>query len=144
MRCHILGERSRRASFFGLLLLAGCAKPTLSPVSGRVTLDDQPLPNATVLFQPESTAGRPGAGSSGKTNDKGEFTLKQIGTDIAGAVPGKHQVTVSALDGPPPAPTEDRPKPRKEKVPAQYRNKPLTFDVPPEGTTSANFPLKSK
>jgi hypothetical protein len=125
-----------------VLVVAGCAKK-LPLVSGRVTLDDQPLPNASVLFEPETDGKRVGPGSSAMTNEKGEFTLKQNSTGLPGAMAAKYQVTITALEGPAPPPTEDSPKPRKDKVPAKYKGK-LSFEVPAGGTTSANFDLKSR
>jgi hypothetical protein len=126
-----------------LLAVDGCTKK-LPSVSGHVTLDGRPLSNAVVLFDPaESGKTNPGPGSSGKTNERGEFTLKQNNNGVNGAVPGKHHVTISALEGPPPAPSEDSGKPRKDRIPAKYRDS-LFFDVPADGTTAADFDLKSK
>jgi hypothetical protein len=55
-------------------------------------VEGEPLPNATVTFQPES-----GPIATGVTNASGEFTLK-TGT-AEGAVAGTHRVAVVATTG---------------------------------------------
>jgi hypothetical protein len=89
-----------------------------------------------------------GPGSSGKTNENGEYTLK-TSAGANGAVVGKHQILISALV----ADSEDdarRPqgggRRPADKVPSRYgiRGKDaLTFVVPPEGTNKADFALTS-
>jgi hypothetical protein len=125
----------------------GCGGPhnTVS-VSGRVTLDGQPLPKAAVTFQPVLTQGNsnPGPGSGGFTDTDGRYTLKLIGTETRGALVGKHKVRISLV--PPEAdPADDRPKPFKQ-LPAKYSgtNTKLEFEVPAGGTESADFALTSK
>jgi hypothetical protein len=129
-------------------LVLGCGSKKFVPVSGRVTLNGTPLANATVAFQP-SGEGKPletAPGSSGKTNENGEYTL-MTSTGQKGAAVGKHQVLISALDA---KSEEDARRPRRggprlaDKVPSRYgmRGKDeLTFVVPPEGTDKADFPL---
>lgn len=78
-------------------VLAGCARrsgdfPELAQVQGVITFDGQPLPNARVVFEPES--GRP---SYGKTNDAGTFTLTYL-HNHTGAIIGSHLVRVSTAD----------------------------------------------
>src|SRR5690554_4043220 len=60
--------------FFPLLLVtvAGCGGSDLPTVTGRVTLDGAPLPNAFVEFVP--TEGQ-GSTSSGRTDEAGEYDL---------------------------------------------------------------------
>lgn len=124
--------------------LSGCgggASYELVPVSGRVTLDGQPLANARVNFQPTRDQTDTGPGSSGVTDAEGKYVLSVAGeTETAGAVPGKHMVTISANAGGEPAsdaaPAADR------SLPPQASNGSLTFDVPAEGTDQANFELK--
>ena len=71
----------RTFSLAGLLAaLAGCADagPKYAPVSGRVTLNGEPLAGVSVDFQPVA-AGKdadPGPGSTGKTDKDGRFTLR--------------------------------------------------------------------
>ena len=125
-----------------LTLVAGCGRGGAVPVSGRVTLNGQPLANVHVSFQPIA-AGKdhnPGGGSYGITDADGRFTLRLVETDVAGAVAGKHRVEVT------PRNTDDdadrRGKGAPTGVPARYnRNSELTFEVPAGGTDKADFVL---
>jgi len=50
----------------------GCGSYKLAPVSGQVTVNGKPLPNAAVIFQPKrAKTSTPGPGSYGKTDDQG-------------------------------------------------------------------------
>jgi hypothetical protein len=137
--------RSRLTTVAFLLFVAGCG-PNVVPVSGRITLDEKPLVNATVIFQPMSD---PGPGSQGKTDTNGQFTLHLMTPGEAkGAVPGNHKVSITAYEGDDkeiPSSGSDMKPFRKRIVPAEYNaQSKLTFDVPPGGSSSANFDLKSK
>lgn len=76
-----------------LALVSGCGKPAhipdLGEVSGTVTLDGQPLADATVSFSPAE--GRP---SFGKTDAAGQYSLSFVG-DHTGAIVGPHTVRIS-------------------------------------------------
>lgn len=73
-----------------LLAAAGCGGGLeLIPVTGTVTLDDQPLADAAVVFTP--VGGGPAA--SATTDAQGRFQLTTV--DRPGAVPGVHLVTVT-------------------------------------------------
>ena len=74
-------------SFFNATLLSlsfvflsacggGSDTPPLGTVTGVVTLDDKPLSDAEVTFQPEK--GRP---SLGKTDSEGNYTLVYTASD---------------------------------------------------------------
>jgi len=128
-----------------LLPALGCGQK-LAPVSGKVTLDGKPLPNAKVVFQPIPTSGvQAGPASAGETNEQGEYTLKLLRAGTPGAVVGEHRVSITAPQGPAPDPAEDNPKPRKDLVPEQYNAQTeLKCAVPPGGKTDANFELSSK
>jgi hypothetical protein len=80
--------------FAGLTLLAGCGddRPYRVPVSGRVLIDGKPLKLGFVRFIPAGA--RP---SGGKLDENGRFTLSCFDGDD-GAVPGKHQVEISARE----------------------------------------------
>ena len=58
-------------------LAVGCGGPHAAQVSGTVTLDNKPLPNANVTFHP---AGRAGAVAYGQTDAQGGYVLS-TGTD---------------------------------------------------------------
>jgi hypothetical protein len=92
---------SGRYPLWFLLLVAlplGCKgrDPGTVPVSGRVTLDGQPLANATVTFTPaEASGARLLPQSSGKTDEQGRFSLKVDTGQRSGAIVGLHRVRVS-------------------------------------------------
>jgi hypothetical protein len=135
----------------GLTLVAalGCGTGRrIAPVSGTVTLNGQPLANATVNFQPIAPPGSidAGVGSQAKTNDKGEFTLT-TSTGENGAVVGKHRVMIQLLSEQV-GDSDTRPPrggwPLADKVPKRYNSESQeTFDVPSGGTTKAAFALTS-
>jgi hypothetical protein len=87
--------RSAAAVLGGCLVLAGsgCGGPVT--VTGRVTLDGQPVENAQVFFRPLD--GGPGAGAV--TDAEGRFRLE--GTKADGLLPGEYKVTVSKKAYPP-------------------------------------------
>jgi hypothetical protein len=138
--------RARLLLGLALVLALGCGSGKFASVSGKVTLNDKPLANATVSFQPIAAAGERdagGAGSTGKTNANGEYTLKTT-TGQDGAWVGEHRVLISSLSTE--AGGEDRrggPK-LKETVPTKYNSETtLKFTVKPGGTREADFKLTS-
>ena len=127
----------------------GCARgPEYAPVSGRVTLDGQPLSGAAVVFQPVAGAGDDagGFGSTAKTDADGRYALRVAGpTDLAGGLVGKHRVSVTTRTAESPPGSDEIAVKGAERVPARYnRQTELTFTVPAAGTTAADFDLKSK
>ena len=70
--------------------LSGCGSE-YATVTGQITLDGQPLPNATVSFMPEDEGGRP---SFGKTGDDGGYSLQET-IRVTGALPGKYTVRIT-------------------------------------------------
>ncbi len=92
-----------------ILFCAGCAQPAVAPVSGRVTLDGQPLSGVFVIFEPIQSGANPGTGSIGKTDAEGRYTLRQMQPDRPGALIGAHRVrittapSVNLADGRPPS-----------------------------------------
>jgi hypothetical protein len=146
MRATILGP----ALALPLALIVGCGSgPKYAAVSGRVTLNGQPLANATVSFQPiaEGSVNAPAPGSTGRTNANGEYTLS-CADGRAGAWVGKHRVSISAVseqagDG------DVRPPrggwPQVDKVPARYnKDSKEEFTVPAGGTEKADFALTTQ
>jgi hypothetical protein len=124
-----------------LLSAAGCDSPDVVPVSGRVTLNGQPLAGACVTLQPTGLA--PGerpeaAGSVGRTDADGRFTLRLIDPEQDGALVGVHVVTITTAS----AGKGDGAAARGEQVPKNWRNGSQRFEVPPGGTSAANFDLK--
>jgi hypothetical protein len=143
----------QRIAVVGLIggAVAGCGKPApyqLVPVSGVVTLDGHPVPHAQVTFVPRASAENtaPGPGSMAFCDDSGKYELKSVRGE-PGAVVGSHQVQISANgDVKPVTELSDEGGARpKDPIPARYNTATmLTFDVPAGGTTTADFPLKSK
>jgi len=123
-------------------MLAGCGSNKIAPVSGRITLNGNPLANASVTFAPIGGKDKPepGPSSAGTTDSDGRYSLKLIGQDGRGAVIGKHKVRIALneeLDT-----TNDQPVKLKQ-LPIHFNGQTkLDFDVPSGGTDTANFDLK--
>jgi hypothetical protein len=134
------------------LLAAGCGgKHKFVPVSGRITMDGQPLAHVHVEFRPQGED--PGPTSYGSTDADGRFTLKVASQQFSGdgAVPGKHRVSVctilqgeAKMSTDPSLGSEDGAGlGGKELIPARYNDQTtLEFDVPPGGTDQADFQLE--
>jgi hypothetical protein len=78
----------------GTLLGCGDSSSKLVPVSGKVTVDGQPLTTGSVSFRPEKgvSAQEPG----GEIDEDGTYTLYTDGKQ--GAPPGRYRVLVVAVD----------------------------------------------
>jgi hypothetical protein len=129
-----------------LVVLAGCGRRDIAPVSGRVTLNDKPLAHATVIFQPDSQERNPGPGSAGTTDANGQFTLQLMTGDVQGAIVGKHKVSITAYEGDDVVPSSGSDMMfRKALLPLKYNAQTeLHFEVPSGGTTSADFNLQTR
>ena len=121
-----------------LLVVMGCGGPAnVGGVTGTVTLDGQPLPDANVLFSPV----KEGSSAHGRTDSNGQYRLKYVG-GASGAQQGENRVIISTFsagnpDGDPPVPAVP------EKVPAQYNtNTTLKAEVK-DGSNTFDWPLKS-
>ncbi len=73
-----------------VLATVGCGNSDFASVGGVVTLDGEPLADATVVF---SSPGRPLA--TARTDPDGEFSMETGGMD--GIKPGEYAVTVTAF-----------------------------------------------
>jgi hypothetical protein len=103
-----------RCCFATLLLMAGCSPSHVGEVSGRVTLNGQPLPDALVVFQPVASGGP----SYARTDADGAYTLTYT-PEIEGAEIGEHTIRVTS--GSPGDPDAKPPMPPvPERVPAKY------------------------
>ena len=76
---------------FTCLIMSGCgnAGPELATVTGNVTLDGKPVPDARVDFSPQE-----GRASVGTTNAEGVYEL-QYSLEKEGAVIGSHNVKIT-------------------------------------------------
>jgi len=135
-------RRTFRLLAIALPLVAGCSSGNVVPVSGRVTLNGQPVANVHVSFQPIATGSdhNPGGGSYAFTDADGRFTLRLVDGETPGAVVGRHRVEIT------PRNTDDdadrRGKGAASGVPDRYnRNSELTFEVKRGGTDKADFLL---
>jgi hypothetical protein len=126
------------------LLSAGCGGRPVGLVSGKVTLDGQPLANATVNFQPSGSALNAGVGSYGRTDAKGEYTLNLIDGSGSGAIIGPHRVMIRAISDAKTAPGKDPEKASPDRVPPQYNlQTTLTFEVK-SGNNVADWGLHTR
>ena len=139
----------RLAFAFGILFFVGCGSgpnPEILPVSGVVTIDGKPLPNAEVRFVPMTEDLDGNFIASGITGKKGEFSLRLPGKEDVGCVVGLSKVTID--DQPLPdkvhaaygsgnqalvkrydASLKNRPIPTKYKL---LRSTPLSYEVSDE------------
>ncbi len=73
---------------------AGCSKPgpELAPVTGRITLDGEPLEKADILFQPDGSK----PPSSGRADAAGRYELAYKRGIMGGSVgPNTVRITIS-------------------------------------------------
>jgi len=136
---------------FAIPCLTGCQKGgAYVPVSGTIYLDEKPLANTMVTFQPTASTGHDtgGVGSYAMTDDQGNYQLEAMTeTPIPGALPAVHQVRIAT---PPPKGNEDSDaaatgkKKYRDPIPKRYNvESKLTYEVPAGGTKSADFKLTS-
>jgi hypothetical protein len=143
-------NKTRPARFVSILTLvlplaAGCgdSDADLAPVRGTVTLDGEPLQDATVEFELQAeptTYGRTsGSSSYGRTDFRGRYKLK-YNLENNGAMIGKHVVRITTRGE-----TVDetgRETIVPERLPEKYHlNSQLTADVQP-GSNTFDFPLE--
>ena len=123
-------------SLFMTGILIGCGNQDeveVATVTGQVTLDGQPLPEATLMFQPES--GRPAIAT---TDSEGRYSLI-YSEGVQGAIVGRNKVIIRSEipgeDGEPPI--------APEKLPKKYHDEStLSVDVTP-GENVHDFKLTS-
>ena len=119
----------RTATLACVATLAGCGAsgPELAEnVTGRVTLNDAPLADASVQFVSDTDGI-----SAGRTDADGRFTLYY--GEQAGAPFGKHTVRISKFDG----------EAGDEIVPPKFNsNSDLSADVTADGANDFTFDLK--
>ncbi len=116
-------------------------------VTGVVTYNGEPLPNATVHFIPTDSTG---SASYGKTNEKGEYKLQTLlGAADAGTTPGKYKVKIDCVENYETGETfeengEEKPEIKvRSVIPEMYSNQDtsgLEADVAP-GDNTINFDL---
>lgn len=118
-------------------MLVGCQGGDTEAVTGTVTLDGTPLPNAEIVFTPEE-GGRPG---SAITNDSGKYDLRYT-VDKPGAPAGKYTVVIRT--GTSKLGSDGSEVKVPEVVPAKYNRKTeLTAEIIDGRTNQFDFDLKS-
>ena len=129
-----------------ILVVCGCGEKSypLAKVTGKVTKGGQPVPGASVLFQPMATSadGSAGPGSFGICDTEGRYELKTYKLKTEGAVVGQHRVTIN-LPLPPGIPDDGTIDPSLM-APMRFRDGSLQIEVPQNGLDSANFELNDK
>lgn len=151
---------------FLLICIACSGKSKAVKVSGRVTLDGQPLPGATIMFHP---ADGKGSIASGRTDANGNFRLTTFNVDD-GALPGDYKITIEVqktldlpVQGNPmlmnekdlkeffmrsspkaraaeaKAKAKDKSKPVVPPVYSDFNKTPLKQRVPPDGVVEINL-----
>lgn len=128
----------RLMAFILLLLMAtGCGGGLdTASVSGVVTLDQKPLPNASVTFTPNTTEGIAPA-SNGMTDANGRYTLTVTASGEEGAIIGNHIVTIALVGEEKTGEDADVIDPAEDDGLPDHN---LSFDVKP-GQNEANFDL---
>lgn len=130
-----------------LLFLSGCIGKTkeveTAPVSGKVTLEGEPLPWGIVTFTPKR-----GRSASGLIQDNGSYRLSTYG-EADGAAIGEHDVTVICTNQKPDAPIDPlAPVPLpKWLIPRRYAQPSLSglsFRVEANVDNIANFDLEKE
>src|SRR5262245_387993 len=124
---------------FALQVVVGCNPenlPRLGPVTGTITMDGQPVPDANVTFD----GANPGETVSvGRTDASGKYEI-YYSRGHKGATIGEHVVRISTYGE---TGDDDNPQFRKETVPARYNAKSeLKADVK-RGANKLDFELKS-
>jgi hypothetical protein len=111
-------------------------------VSGTVTLDGKPLPDAVVRFIPTGDGTAPARPALGRTNSNGSYSL-EFSTSLSGALPGSYRVEISTGRLPDDGRKGVRIPGAPETVPDSYNSKStLVEEVRPQHNT-INFELKS-
>lgn len=139
------GRVTKAIGLLAVSMLLGCgSKYDVVPVSGRITLDDEPLVNASIFTQPTNRETKnPGPGSGGLTDENGEFVLEFQTESKLGAIPGDTRITI-VENAEQKASNDDTGVAFKRKVPQEYRDGKVNYTIPEEGTDAMNFDLSSK
>jgi len=125
------------AALLTLTLAVGCNSeklPRLGRVSGTVTLDGQPVTDASITFEGAKEGEPP---SLGKTDATGKYEL-YYSRGHKGATIGEHAVQINTYQ----AASDENPTPKKETIPAKYNAKSELKQTVKGGTNKIDFDLK--
>lgn len=124
------------------LTAGGCGGSSLVPVEGVVTLDGNPVADASVVLGP-LRATDPGP-FSGSTDSQGKFSLGTADDPEGGAVPGEYFVNITTVKPIPGADESTPPPTQKEIIPMAFRDGTQRIVIPAGGTSAANFDISSR
>jgi len=141
-----------------ILFAVGCANrsgPPIAAVSGKITVDGQPIADVIVTFEPIATdvSADQRSTSLGITGADGKYVIKGGGEQFNGALVGKHKVTLALkepegmdeLDPKYNVRTEMKKLKNFKQFPKRYNaSSELTFDVPANGSNQADFDIQMK
>lgn len=124
------------------LTAIGCGHqdgPELAAVTGKITLDGQPLKRVNLRFVPEQPGGSP---SFGGTNPHGQYKLL-FNAHQQGALLGKHRVEIELAN--PELDDSGRPlTPTVVKIPRKYLQPGVLTAEVKQGKNTVNFELVSR
>jgi len=121
------------AALAALAVAAGCdSGPPMGQVSGKVTFQGKPLPNAEIEFQPVDN--RPS--SSAKTDAEGRYKL-QFTSKKSGALVGEHVVAITTEQDA----SEDGKPAVREKLPPKYNTRSELKKTVKPGRQTIDFDL---
>ncbi|QDT64715.1 transthyretin-like family protein [Calycomorphotria hydatis] len=125
-----------------LVMFSGCSQEqqfNIVPVSGILLLDDKPLGDVSLRFNPRKVTDDPivGPPSVATTDQDGRFQLTTVrGSNTNGAVAGPHRVTFQAIV------TDEESGAYKLPVPVKYEGG-IDAQVPTEGTENLVISLST-
>jgi len=138
MRLKVVGV----ALVASLGFLCGCGGERPIKVSGKITINGEPVEGIKVQFVPVSGSGRPASGSTGKD---GQFELTAVENND-GAFPGDYKVVLvyaPALETGPGNSTKDVMKKVNDQQVKDARKKPK-YVIPVEYSTVQKTPVTQK
>lgn len=111
-----------------VLFLPGCQRGPvpLTPVQGKVTYKNQPLPGGTIVFTPDSAKGQEGKIAHSPIGPDGTYLL--LTGEAKGASAGRYRVTVVSLAHTSAPDEKERFKAPPTLLPEKYRD-PVLSDL---------------
>jgi len=108
--------------FWSAFFFSGCeqANQPLTPVSGKISFQNQPLPSGAIVFVPDSDRGNNGPLAQGTIQGDGQYIMQTGGQP--GAMPGWYRVTVISLEATNHDPYRSGSNAPRSLVPEKYRD----------------------
>lgn len=126
-------------------LWSGCNRSPykLVPGSGVVTIDDRPLPGASVNYQPIGKTTRdPGPGSFGITDQQGRYTLELVDPARPGVIAGEHRVTITTAGQSADAASDELNRGDFNKLPPYCSDGSIRITVPESGSDTLDIQIE--